>query len=250
MKKKQDALFFKMVIFFFFIILAFGLIIINEKGNSLKMRKADKIIGKYINSHYQDIRNEIKIGKLVSKDNHFYKKIWNKNNNNLYFIITYKNKKITSTYKNDYLEGTTLIKYIENKLNSDLKKKNTDSNYKNLIITLDLKLNNTNEIIKNRLINEKYTTSIYTISDEKTIMLDSNSINNEIIKLDNYVQKLGFNPKYYELVYNDFSNVTNSIKIKLRCDIIGLNEINIGQEIINNNKSILDKYYIEVKYLN
>ena len=43
-------------------------------------------------------------------------KVTNKLNKNHYFYITYSNKKITDTYKEDYLEGRTLLTKTSNNL--------------------------------------------------------------------------------------------------------------------------------------
>ena len=53
-------------------------------------------------------------------------KITSKENNNLYFNVYYKNKKFSSTYKDDYVKGNSLIRFYKNKF---LKKLSTSKKY-------------------------------------------------------------------------------------------------------------------------
>ncbi len=250
MKNKEKRLFTEMIIFLFIIILCFGLIIINYKSDEIKLKKVEEKIDEYIKDNYSDIDKDVKKEKLKQKNNSYSIKIYNKNNKNLFFYITYKDKKITSTYPKDYLEGNSLTSYYNKKINKDLKAKNKNSNFSNLTISYDVKLNDCTDLIYKRLINNKYNLPIYTINDEETIPFDAISINKRIQLTSKYVNSIGFTPKYYSLTYTDSNNLVNSMNIKFKSDILNISTLDIGSAIVNNNKSILEKYSIEIKYLN
>ena len=249
MRKTENKLFFEMAIFFFIVILCFGLIIIKDKSESFKKNNISKEIDEYISINYKDIKTEFKVNKLVFKNNIYSKKITNNNNKDLYFIINYKNKKISSTYKKDYLEGKTLLNTLEKKINEKLNKINQDNNYRSLKITYNIKLNNCTDNIKNRLINGNYDLPLYTINDSKKINLDDNSIQEEIQKLHNYILSLKLSPKNYKITYTDLKNETKSISIEFNEELL-INNINIGKLIMENNEQELNKYNVKVNRLN
>ena len=147
MNKTESKLFTEMAIFFFIIVLCFGLLIIKEKSNSIKIEKVDKKINEYINTNYKDLKDEFVINKIEYKNNSYYKKILNNKNKNLNFIITYKNNKISSTYNEDYLEGRSLFSFLEKKMTKKLNSINNDNNYKNLKINYNLTIEEERELL-------------------------------------------------------------------------------------------------------
>ena len=54
-------------------------------------------------------------------------KITCKKNKDLYFYLTYKNGKITDTYKEDYLEGKSLLNNLNNKMTKEINNKTKDT---------------------------------------------------------------------------------------------------------------------------
>ena len=249
MKKTESKLLFEMTIFFFIVVLCFGLLIIKEKSESFKKDKANKKIIEYIDTNYKDIKNEFKKDKLKYKNNAYSMKIYNNDNKDLNFTINYKNKKITSTYKEDYLEGKSLFTVLEKTMNDKLIKNNSDNYYKNLKITYDLKLNNCTDIIKNKLIKGNYDLSLYTINDKRSINLNSETLQSELIKLHEYIISLKLNPKDYNLTYTDINNETKSINIIVSEETLK-NGVDVGKIIIENDEKSLNLNNIKVKYLN
>ena len=250
MKDKEKKMFVQMIMFFFVIILCFGLIVIKTKSDYFKEEKLNKKFDLYLKDNYSDIYDDVKILKTYNKNGTYFAKVVNKNNKNLYFNISYKTKKIYSSYKTDYLEGKTLFNYYEKILNEELKKKNKSSEYQSITISFDTKLNECSELIYKRLLDNKYNIPIYTINLEDNILFDSISINNEITNINNYINKIGFNPKYYNLTLNDQKNLTNTMSVKFKSDIINVETLDIGTSIVNNDKKTLEKYSIDVKFLN
>lgn len=249
MRKTESKLFFEMTIFFFIIVLCFGLLVIKEKSTSFKKEKVSNKINEYINSNYKDIKDELKKDKIEYKNNIYSMKLYNSKNKDLNFVINYKNKKITSTYKEDYLEGKSLFSILEKNMNDKLSKINTNNTYKDLKITYDLKLNNCTDNIKNKIINGNYDLSLYTVNDKRTINLNSTTLQNEITKLHEYITLIKLNPKNYNLTYTDLNNETKSINIIINEEILK-NNIDVGRIIIENDEKNLNLYNIKVKNLN
>ena len=157
---------------------------------------------------------------------------------------------MSSTHKKDYLEGKTLISFAQDELNNKLKEKNKNSYYSKLDITIDMKLNECSDIVKKRLLDNKFDIPIYTINDYQNIEITADKINQEIKKITNYIKQMDFSPKSYNLTYTNSNDVLKKVSIKFNSDIMKESGLNIGKEVINNNKSVLEKYNIEVKYIN
>ena len=249
MKKTESKLYFEMIIFFFIIILCFGLLIIKEKGNSYKKNKINERIDDYIESEYKDNINNIVSSKIKQDKNTYYKIVYNSSNKDLNFKVTYKNKKITSTYKKDYLEGKSLFSVLEKNMNDKLKKVNSDNYYKGLKITYNLTLNNCTDSIKSKLISGDYNLSLYTVNDKRSITLTKEVLQSEIMKLHNYMISLNLIPKDYNLTYTDINNETKSINIIVSEETLK-NNVDVGRIIIENDEKNLNLNNIKVKYLN
>ena len=68
----------------------------------------------------------------------------------LIVYITYKNGKITDTYKEDYLEGKSLLNNLNNNMTKEINNKTKDTYKINFISTLD----NYNSQVQDKIINE------------------------------------------------------------------------------------------------
>lgn len=246
----KNRLVIEMAIFTAFLFVAFGFIIINEKEKDFLLPKIDEKFNQYIASHYQNIKNDIKIGKTKynSKKDSFEIRVSNKKNKNLYFSLIYKNKKITSTYQQDYIEGDTLLSYLEKKLATDIK----SSKYPYIEIKFINKLNKFNNTIQEALITGDNIESlnIYNLyTDLKVSKFSPSKIKNSIVNLNEFVSNNNFNPKYYYLTIINSSNITEEIKLKkLNKNLIltSLDEIING--IISNDDSIKLKFGIDFNY--
>ena len=252
MNKKQNTLIIQMGIFFLIIILSLGLITINEISPKMKLKKVDTKLNEYIDNNYNSIINDINIGDTKFQENTYSKKITNKNNNDLYFYIKYKNKKITSTYQKDYVEGKTLSNNITKYLNKNITPKiNKDTlGIDKISISFNTKLNNCNDIIKESLLKKEYQMPLYTINITKKIPLTEHTINTELQNLDTYFKQNNILAKEYNLTFIDNTNYTNTLNIIIKSDIIKENSPVISNAIINNNRTILNKYNVIIKYLN
>lgn len=252
MNKKQNSLIVQMGIFSLIIILLLGLIIINEIKPNLTQKKVDQKLTTYITDNYQQIIETVNIRNTTYKNGIYQKRVENKINKNLYFIVKYKNKKISTTYKEDYEEGQTLIKKVEKEQNQLLQKKLKNTSLKKYTISLsyNIKLNNCTNLVKNKFIKEAPLLNLSTINVEKTILFDKQSLNNELLNLNNIMESLKITPKNYNLTYTNINDMTKTINIKLNSAIIKSDSNIISEAIITNNKPILDKYEVIITKLN
>ena len=86
----KNSLIYGRAIFTLIVIVAFGLIIVNEKGGKIFLPKATNKINNYINEKYSQIKEDISIEKIDYKNRIFTAKVTSKKNKHLSFNITYK----------------------------------------------------------------------------------------------------------------------------------------------------------------
>lgn len=248
----KNKLIIEMTIFTIFLFIAFGTIIINEKSKEFLLPKIDKKLNQYVQKEYKEIKNDFLIGetKYNMKNSSFEMIIQNKKNKDLYFIISYKNKKIKSSYKKDYLEGRTLLSQLE----KDLKKKIVSNQYPNIDIKFTKTLNQYNHSLHDTILSNDdiHTLNIYDISVNVS---SKNFHHNELVSTINnfyqYIEKKHYNPRYYHI------NITNSSNTEEKIEISNLSKKEImdnTKEIINgimtNDESIKDQFSIDYHYNN
>lgn len=239
-----------MGIFYLLVILFFGLIIINEKKEDfVKPIIREKIIN-YVKNQYKEQTQEFKYSTLKKEQkekNKYNLKIYNKENKELYFTVTYQKGKITDTYKKDYLEGSSLNKSIENYLNKTLIKEKT--NYKKYKITYKTKLNKCTTYIRKRLLKKDYLKPIYTVEVEENINT-LEELKETILQIHNYSKKQNINPKNYDITLNNIKNITKSINIVLEPVIIEESIDEVIALIKKGDLTTLKKYNVNFLYLN
>lgn len=245
---EKDKLSWGMGIVFLVAFVGFGYIVIREKINTSYLPKADNAIKNYIKENYSEENNSFEIGttKYKVECGCYKNKVTNKDNENLYFTVTYKKKKITDTYDKEYKTGTTLIKSIEKNLTEELKK-SIDNTDKTLKVTIQKKLNDFNPSIKEEIIKSKNPKKLSIYEIEKEFIVEPwtfNEVNKNIIEFTSKVSEQGFNPNSYTFYITNPNNQGESFKIK------NLNALYISESILNelipaikqNNKEILKKY--------
>lgn len=244
----KNKLIYSMTIFFVIVFVLFSLIVINEKKNIILIPKVEKKINAYIDDNYKLEKENFIISKTTYKSDlsSFQVKVKNKENKNLYFFINYKNKKITDTYKNDYLEGKTLLTNLEKQTEKEIN--NTAE------IEFSKTLNNYTTNVKEKLINNDNVKLIPIYTVKKEILVKENNpttISTEIINYYKYLKELNFNPKEYIIIIENDTNPNLSFKIENLTDNLINNSINeIISAIIKNDKNIKTKYNISYKYIN
>lgn len=231
----KNSLIYGRAIFFLIVFVSFGLIIMNEKGGTLFSTKIKEKINTYIEENYSDIKNSINQSNINYKNTEYKMKITSKENKNLYFYIIYKKGNIKDTYKEDYLQGKSLINHLQNNLNKQIKEQ-TNEEY---TVKIDKNLDDFNSKLKEIIINEDDLLSIKFYTLEKDIEVnnwDYQTITNEIIKYIDKNNKLNITPKSYKFTLINNKDITTSLIIS-----------NITNEFVNNPYSSQIIYSILTK---
>lgn len=247
--EKKNKLITNMWIFSTIIIVVFALIIINEKKYTLLEDKIEEKLTTYINSNYQEIKQEIKIHNIkYQPGSHLYKmKISNQQNKNLFFYVSYHNKKISSTYQKDYMEGKSLLTFYQEKFEKDInegKKLKTS-------FTFTKKLNSyTSDIQEAFIHNQIKELPIYELKTElKPTSFTVADISSSIKDYHQYILSLGYHPKSYTFKVL-FDDINQSFELKkVTPELINTNTKEIINGIISKNQDIMSLYNITYQYL-
>lgn len=250
--KETTKLTLQMSILFLIVFVVFGVTIVNEKLSPLKIPKVTEKITQYINSTYKDILNDIEIQEVEYKELKYQTKIINKNNQNYYFYVYYQDKKLSDTYKDDYLKGKSILNYQKDNIVKNIKNK-TKSTYK---ITMNKTLDKYTENMKEKILTSDKPESlkIYNLESNITVSkFDSKNISSTIKSLNDNFNNKNIIPKSYTFIVTDTEKEDLAIKISnITSETINSNDfINIINDIINNKKSnLINTYKIEYEYLN
>ena len=253
MNKQQQKLKMQMFIFTVFIFVAFSLIIVKEKTSTILIPKVENKINNYINEKYKEKKNYFNTSKVTYKTPKYLMKVTNKINNNYYFYIYYQDKKITDTYKKDYLEGKSILKHSTKEIQKEVNKITNDNKY---IISIDNKLNDFSNEIQNRIINEENLSNlrIYNIEKEYKVEKINNETLSKIIKEEiSTLEEENITPRTYKFILTEKKDITNSLEVSnITYKFINNSSYNeIINDIINDNHSKLIKNAnIKFKYLN
>ncbi|MDO4996842.1 MAG: hypothetical protein Q4E69_06645 [Bacilli bacterium] len=250
--KERNKLTLQMSLLFLVVLVVFGVIIVNEKLSPLKIPKVTEKLNVYINDNYKDILNNVEMQEVEYKEMKYQTKLVSKENENYYFYIYYENKKITDTYKKDYVEGQSILNYQKDKIIEHIKKK-TKSNY---TITMSRTLDKYTDSLKEKIItsNKPESLKIYNLEANITVSkFDTNHITKTIKAFNDNLTSKSINPKTYTLIVTNPDNEDIAVKINnLTSDTIENDDfINIINDIINKKKSnLLSNYDIDYEYLN
>ena len=249
--KKQKQLLFARNIFLFIIIVAFGVIVFTEKAGSIFLPKAEKKINNYIDKKYKNEKDKFVLGKVTFKNTTYTMKITDKENKNHYFYINYSHKKTKDTYKEDYIEGKTLLTNIKKNLKKEIEKETSTSCEIIILNTLD-KYTST---VQNRIIKEDNLKELKFYNLKKEILIknwNSKEITDKINKTISMYKENNITPKNYIITITNKDDITESIEIKLTEDFISISsKEKIISDIINdNNTKLLKENKITYKYLN
>lgn len=240
---KQKKLLLERSIFILVVFVCLGIIVITEKFGNIMIPKATKKINTYIEDKYKDLN--LKTNKVEFKNTTYTMKVESKENKNHYFYINYYNRKLTDTYKKDYVEGKNLLTYIKKKLKKEINNKTNT----NCDIEITSTLDKYTDIVKERIIKEDNLLELKFFIIKKELIIDkwdegtiSNRINRFLEKFEN------INPKSYTITITNKEDITESIEIK---NITNKINKEIISDIINNKKSdLLKENKITYKYLN
>lgn len=250
--KEQKKLIYGMSLLFLTIFVFFGVIIVNVKTPSLKIPKVKEKLETYLNENYKEETENLSLEDIEYKNLKYIGKVTYKNNKNHYFNIYYENKKITDTYKKDYLEGTNILNYHKNFLEKEISKK---TNIK-VKVTMSNKLNKYTKEIQDIIINSKNIKKLKIYDLEQSIYVEDLQVLNITKAIKNnisYYKKLDINPKSYTFIITNKNDITKALNIKnITNEIVENNNLDTIIDVIINkkNKEILDIYNITYEYLN
>ena len=235
--EKQKRLLFARNVFLFVICVCFGVIIVTEKASSLLIPRVEKKMQEYLNTNFSELQNNIDMHDVIYDKTVYKMKITSRENDNHFFYIYYSEKKLSDTYKEDYVEGKQLF--------------NTSVEIEE-IATLDQFTSR----VQDRIIKEEDLLELkfYTIKKELTIdNWNEKEITKEIIDLMEKCQDNNITPKNYKIVITNNKDVTESIEIDNLTEEFIKNTSNekIIKDILSDNSSkLLKTNNIKYKYLN
>ena len=242
---KQKKLVLERSIFVFIIFVIFGVIIVTEKMGGMLIPKVTKKMNTYVENKYN--KDDFILEDVTYKNTTYTMKVISKENKNHFFYIKYYAKKITDTYKKDYLEGKNLLSYLKKKLKKEILEKTSI----NSDIEITSKLNEYTDIIKDRIIKEDNLLELKFYIIKKELIIDEwneETILNEVNSFIDKHKENNITPKSYKIIITDKSDITKSIEIKNIKDNINKEIIH---DIINDNESdLLKDNKITYKYLN
>lgn len=243
----KNGLTYGMAFFFLISFVLLGLIVVNEKKVEIIIPKVEEKLDTYVKENYENIEKELKKGKITydEENKRFVQKLTNAKNKNLYFYLYYKKKKITSTYKEDYDAGKTLLTHLEKKLEKEI-------NDEKVKVKIKTPLNKMTLDVKELLLKEENLKALKVYTIEKELKIDIftapyivQAINN--LKVENNTEQIS--PKDYTLIITNSKDITQSIKIEnLILPNNNINEIITG--ILRNDKLTETKYNIKYEFLN
>lgn len=239
-------------IFTFIIFVIFGIIICTEKGGDFLIPKVNEKLNNYLTTNYKNIINDTIQEETTYKDRKFTMKITDKINKNHYFYITYDNGKITDTYKEDYIQGKTLLKEIKKELEKEIYEKTKINANVNILSSLDEYTTKVQDII----LKEKNLLNLKIYSVDINIDLNTWNATNATTTITDTLNKFiekKINPKSYTITINNLNDITETIEIyNITNDFVNnSNKEKILNDIIKNKKSdLLDEYNINFKHLN
>lgn len=235
--RQDKKLMIGMTLLFLITFIFLGTLVTTEKLSPYFTNKINEKFKKYLEEKYPNEIENFIIEKTTYNKKQYQTKVVNQKNKNLYFIITYKNKKITDTYKNDYLKGKTILKTIEQELQQKIKNKIN----KDVTISFPLTLDKYTDKEKEKIIKQDLNhISLYNIKFSINNTLEPTSIMEKINTITEKLTEININPNQYTVIIND-NNKKLTIYNLTKQTIEKNNLIQIIDDIINNNESEIIK---------
>lgn len=240
---KRKKLSFERGVFAFIVFVLLGVIIVTEKFGNIMIPKVTKKMNNYINENYKDLN--LNTNDVTYKNTTYTMKVESKENKHHYFYINYYNRKITDTYKKDYIEGKNLLNYIKKKLKKTITHKTNTSCDIEITTTLD----KYTDTVKERIIKEDNLLELKFFIVKKELIIDNWNDENITNKINDFLDKFtDITPKSYTIIITNKDDITESIEIK---NITKKINKEIISDIIKDEKSdLLKENKITYKYLN
>lgn len=250
--KKEKKLLLARNIFVFIIFVSFGVIIVTEKGKDILIPKVEKEMQEYLVEKYPDIKDQVEMSEVTLNNNTYQMTISSKENKELNFKIKKSHRKITDTYKKDYLEGSSLLTNLQKELQDNIRKQTSTEADITIISTLD----QFTDAVRDRIIKEDNLLELKFYTIKKEIMIadwNKENITKSIIKDINLFENKGITPKNYIFIITNQKDITESIEITNITSSFKEESRNIEmvQDILDDHQSkLLKENKITFKYLN
>lgn len=166
----------------------------------------EKKLNQYFDEHYNSIKNQVKKSdlKFSFKEKNYYFTYQHKKNSDLTFKIVYsKEKKITSTYQQDFVDGKSFLNKYLKKISSSVQSVLKDENIEDLSLKTTTTLNDLSEKERNKILTNKakevpfyeveYTTSILNLSTQQ--------MKEKLEDIHNLLKKNKINPSSYQVKF-------------------------------------------------
>ena len=240
---KQKKLSFERGIFVFIVFVLLGVIVITEKFGSIMIPKITKKMNNYIEENYKDLN--LNTNDVTFKNTTYTMKLESKENKHHYFYINYYNRKITDTYKKDYVEGKNLLNHIKKKLKKEINNKTNTTCDIEITSTLD----KYTESVQERIIREDNLLELKFFIVKKELVIKEWNEENITTKINTFINKFdGITPKSYKIIITNKDDITESIEIQ---NITKEISKEIIHDIIKDEKSdLLKENKITYKNLN
>lgn len=240
---KQKKLSFERGIFVFIVFVLLGVIVVTEKFGSIMIPKITKKMNNYIEENYKDLN--LNTNDVTFKNTTYTMKLESKENKHHYFYINYYNRKITDTYKKDYVEGKNLLNHIKEKLKKEINNKTNTTCDIEITSTLD----KYTESVQERIIKEDNLLELKFFIVKKELVIKEWNEENITTKINTFINKFdGITPKSYKIIITNKDDITESIEIQ---NITKEISKEIIHDIIKDEKSdLLKENKITYKNLN
>lgn len=246
----KNRLMLEMSIFAVLLFTACVFLVIHEKKNEYLIPKIDQRLKEYVKEQYPNLTKDITIHKTVyhKKKATFFMRVEHKKNKNLYFIVSYKDKKITSSYQTDYLEGKTLLSSLKKELEDQLNQKIDH----NITIQFTQSLDEYNSSIYDRLISNDHIQELNIYNIRTELESDDFKENSLVSVIRNFYQDINhedYHPNYYHFKIIHSKNITKEMKLEfLNKKLITQNLEEIIGGIIQKDPTTSSKFSIKYEY--
>lgn len=202
--KKMNKLMIGQALLFGLIIIFFGIIIVNEKLPSLKVKNVTRDINNYYEEKYSTLNVRSGDLKYNEEDNSYSITYYDRDYNDLNFTIKSINNKITDNYEENYVKGKKVIEKCEDLVLEKYNEVFKNTNYQNIKISFkDLNRYNDAEVI-DILEGNIYNTGYYSVNYYvKVDSLDDAYLSNLINSFNSISTSNGLNTNNYSVTFDN-----------------------------------------------
>ena len=202
--KKMNRLMIGQALLFGIIIVFFGIIVVNEKMPSLKVKNVTRDINNYYEEKYSTL--DVRSGDLKynEEDNSYSITYYDRDYNDLNFTIKSTNNKITDNYEENYVKGKNVIEKCEDLVLEKYNEVFKNTNYQNIKVDFkDLNQYSDAEVV-DILEGNIYNTGLYSVSYYvKVDSLDDVYLSNLVNSFNSISTSNGLSTNNYSVTFDN-----------------------------------------------